>query len=47
MFLEVSSTKAAGRRGPPTLKEDMKNFPLGKKMQQSSEPKGTNHALKL
>lgn len=47
MCLEVSCTKVARRRGPPTLKENMKNFPLGKKVQQSAEPKKTNHALKL
>lgn len=33
MCLEISCTKVARRRGPPTLKEDMKNFPLGKKVQ--------------
>lgn len=47
MCLEVSCKKVAGKRGPPTPKENMKNFPLGKKVQQTAEPKGTNHTLKL
>lgn len=45
--LEFSCTKGARRRGLPTPKVDMENFSLEKEAQQSAEPNGTNHALKL